>query len=79
MPRRSSRLSQTDIAVGTKVVLHVPFEVAVERSRIEVIEELHADQSLLIVALEFEVTVDFAVVRFDEFTLFKSKKSSEHY
>ena len=65
--------------IRAKVVLHIPFEVAVKRFRIEVIEKLHADQSLLIVALEFEVTVDFAVVRLDEFTLFKSKKSSEHY
>ena len=32
-------------------------------------EKLHADQSLLIVTLEFEVTVDFAVVRLDEFAL----------
>ena len=62
-----------------EVVLHVPFEVAVERSRIEVVEELHTDQPLLVIALEFEVTVDFPIVRLDEFTLFKSKKSSEHY
>ena len=51
------------------VMLHIPFEVAVERSRIEVIEELHADQPLLVIALEFKVAVDFAVVRLDEFTL----------
>ena len=62
-----------------EVILLVPFKVAVERSRVEIVEELHADQSLLVVALEFEVAVDFAVVRLDEFTLLKSKKSSEHY
>ena len=51
------------------VMLHVPFEIPVERSRIEVIEELHADQPLLVIALEFKVAVDFAVVRLDEFAL----------
>ena len=61
------------------VMLHVPFEIPVERSRIEVIEELHANQPLLIIALEFKVAVNLPVVCLDEFTLLKSKKSSEHY
>lgn len=51
------------------VMLHIPFEIPVERCRIEVIEELHADQPLLVIALEFKVAVDFAVVRLNEFAL----------
>ena len=49
-----------------EVRLHVPLKIPVERLRIEVVEELHANKALLVVALEFEVAVDLAVVRLDK-------------
>ena len=52
-----------------EVRLHVPLEVAVERLRVEVVEELHADEALLVVALELKVAVYLAVVRLDKLSL----------
>lgn len=64
--RATSRLRQ---AVGRAlapeaVVPPVPFEVAVERRRVEVVEEAHGDDAAIKMALELEVAIDLAVAGF---------------
>ena len=50
--------------IGTEVALHVPFEVSVERRRVEVVEEAHGDDAAIKMALELEVAIDLAVAGF---------------
>ena len=52
--------------IGAEVRLHVPFEVAVERRRVEVVEKTHGNDATFEVTRKLEIAIDLAVTGFDK-------------
>lgn len=67
---RASRLELSErTEIRTKIRLHIPFEIAIKGSWVEVVEKVHTTKTPIPASVEIEIAIDLAVIRIDKVTL----------
>mgnify|MGYP003308621268 CR=1 FL=1 len=68
----TSRLSRTinHPRLWAKIILHIPFKIAVKRCRIEIIKKWNRGNASLFIALYFKIAVYFPVISFLKIAFF---------